>query len=237
MHDAVGSNTQLNTEIVGIIASQFESQTTYRDVAQATVDEVVRHHHRVFESLPSAQGTGVARSRAHDDITLIVRGFNYPLAKLTIDFHTAAAVALADRAAPGPSLVAPLSISIPLPGSTMSADSPPRPFFGSVVPMSQVDQFLDVVAGTSETDDQTSPSSFGENTTTATTSVEESVRALAVLNLDESGRVRSYVDFGDFDAAINLMTEGEREALFAELEPRPDFEPIPEEREPLAGAC
>ena len=220
LQDAIGSDSQVNAEIAAIIAAQFESQSTLRDVAQATVDQVVRQHYRVFEQLP-ATATGTSRIRAHDDITLIVRGFNYPLAgRSAVDSRTPTGPV--GRAAPFP--ITPLSISIPTPGPSSSAESPPRPFFGGIVPMARAD--ISANLG----DDEDSSPSFDED---RTRSVEETARAVKALDLDESGRVASYVDFSEFDAAISSMSEADRDALFAELEPRPDFEPILEEREPL----
>jgi hypothetical protein len=136
VYDAVGSDSQVNAEIAGIIAAQFESQSTYRDVAQATVDQVVRQHYHVFGSSPSSTATGVARSRAHDDITLVVRGFGFRPALQAADSITTptAMVSASGRLGlPAATPIAPLSIAIPLPVPSTSEDSPPRPFFGGVV--------------------------------------------------------------------------------------------------------
>jgi len=222
VQDAIGSESQVNAEIAAIIAAQFESQPTLRDVAQATVDQVVRQHYRVFELLPSTT-TGTSRSRAHDDITLIVRGFSYPLAgNAAGEFRTPTTGPIGRTA---PLSIAPLSISIPMSGPSLSAESPPRPFFGGVVPIGRAD---------ATTGDEDSSPSFDDSNTH---SVEETTRALIALDLDESGRVASYVDFSEFDAAMSLLSEADCKALFAELEPRPDFEPIPEEREPPFVSC
>ena len=51
------------------------------------------------------------------------------------------------------------------------------------------------------------------------------------LALDEHGRIESYVDFSDFYKAVELLTESQRENLTADMEPKPEFETIPEEKE------
>lgn len=236
VYDAVGSDSQVNAEIAGIIAAQFESQSTYRDVAQATVDQVVRQHYRVFESSPSSSSTGVARSRAHDDITLIVRGFGFrpaPQAADSMATPTPMLAAPGRAGLPAATPIAPLSIAIPFPTPGTSEDSPPRPFFGGVVPVTRTavtGAYVDSSEGDGDApcEEDRSPS-FEENTTP---SMEDTARAIVALDLDESGRVASYVDFGEFDAAMSSMSDTEREALLTELELKPDFEPIPEEHEP-----
>lgn len=52
---------------------QFREQSTLTGVAQAIVDKVVRMHHD--SKMSSTQSIGGKR----DDITLLVRNFNYPL--------------------------------------------------------------------------------------------------------------------------------------------------------------
>jgi hypothetical protein len=189
VYDAVGSDSQVNAEIAGIIAAQFESQSTYRDVAQATVDQVVRQHYHVFGSSPSSTATGVARSRAHDDITLVVRGFGFRPALQAADSITTptAMVSASGRLGlPAATPIAPLSIAIPLPVPSTSEDSPPRPFFGGVVPVNRTATTGDYVSCSAADDDEAceedcSPS-YEDNTTP---SMEETARAMAALDLDE----------------------------------------------------
>lgn len=54
---------------------QFKNQTTLTGVAQAIVDKVVRKHTDVYVS------GAVAELRSRDDITLLVRNFNFPHGK------------------------------------------------------------------------------------------------------------------------------------------------------------
>lgn len=52
---------------------QFRVQSTLTGVAQGVVDKIVRIHHDVFMN-----GTSPA-SQKRDDITLLVRNFNFPM--------------------------------------------------------------------------------------------------------------------------------------------------------------
>lgn len=55
---------------------QFRVQSTLTGVAQAVVDKVVRIHHDV--SMSNTQNTMMSTGK-RDDITLLVRNFNFPL--------------------------------------------------------------------------------------------------------------------------------------------------------------
>lgn len=57
-----------------ILFSQFRIQSTLTGVAQGVVDKIVRIHHDVFMSGASATASG-----KRDDITLLVRNFNFPM--------------------------------------------------------------------------------------------------------------------------------------------------------------
>jgi len=217
VQDVIGPDRPVNAEIASIIATQFSLQTTFHGVAQAAVDHVVRQHHSAYESAPDARSR--QRYRAHDDITLVVRGANFPFASSAmsppcgIPVHHSVA-----RPAP---MMTPLSITIP-PPSAASEDSPPRPFFP------QPTQHL----APADADDGAESSSPSSSTFEAVgSSIEVNLRAAAAMKVDDSGRVPAYVDFSDFDAVIAALSVAEREALEAELEPRRDFETISEEHE------
>ena len=58
---------------------QFRSQSTLTGVAQAVVDKIVRIHHDMYMSGVGSEN-GVSNSQGRrDDITLLVRNFNFPL--------------------------------------------------------------------------------------------------------------------------------------------------------------
>lgn len=73
--DATGTET-VNGDIAKMVAQEFSQQTTLTGVAQAVVDRVVRIHHDTFMTGNQAQK---ALCQKRDDITLLVRNFNYPL--------------------------------------------------------------------------------------------------------------------------------------------------------------
>lgn len=222
IQDVIGLDRPVNAEIASIIATQFSLQSTYHGVAQAAVDHVVRLHHSAYESAPDARGR--QRYRAHDDITLVVRGVKFPFASPVVS--PSSGIPMHHSTAGHPQTMAPLSITIPPPEST-SEDSPPRPFF----PQS-THQPLAAVQGSVFSDDGAGSESPSTSTFEADSeSIEVNLRAAAAMKVDESGRIPAYIDFSEFEAALAAMSVAEREALEAELEPRKDFETISEERE------
>nr|KAG5714894.1 hypothetical protein BaRGS_000382 [Batillaria attramentaria] len=73
--DATGTE-RVNADIAGMVATEFSQQTTLNGVAQAVVDKVVRIHHDTFMTGNVLQKR---LCQKRDDITLLVRQFNYPL--------------------------------------------------------------------------------------------------------------------------------------------------------------
>lgn len=67
---------QVNKEIAQMVTTEFRVQSTLTGVAQAVVDKVVRKHHDMFMS---GGGGASAGQGIRDDITLLVRNFNFPL--------------------------------------------------------------------------------------------------------------------------------------------------------------
>nr|XP_054763551.1 TGF-beta-activated kinase 1 and MAP3K7-binding protein 1-like [Lytechinus pictus] len=67
--------SQANLDLAFMAMSEFEVQATLSGVAQAVVDKVVRKHHDTYLS----EGGRMANCQKRDDITLIVRNFNFPL--------------------------------------------------------------------------------------------------------------------------------------------------------------
>ncbi|XP_011261594.1 TGF-beta-activated kinase 1 and MAP3K7-binding protein 1 [Camponotus floridanus] len=74
LEEATGTD-QVNKELALIAVEQFRVQSTLTGVAQAVVDKVVRIHHDV--NMSNTQNTMITSKR--DDITLLVRNFNFPL--------------------------------------------------------------------------------------------------------------------------------------------------------------
>lgn len=66
---------QVNIKLINFAVQEFQAQSTLTGVAQAVVDKVVRIHHDInMSNLQSTVTTG-----KRDDITLLVRNFNFPL--------------------------------------------------------------------------------------------------------------------------------------------------------------
>ncbi|XP_059489069.1 TGF-beta-activated kinase 1 and MAP3K7-binding protein 1-like [Neocloeon triangulifer] len=61
----------VNIDIAQITVEQFRTQATLSGVAQAVVDKIVRQHHDMF--------VGGGNCSQRDDITLMVRNFNFPM--------------------------------------------------------------------------------------------------------------------------------------------------------------
>ncbi|KYM87348.1 TGF-beta-activated kinase 1 and MAP3K7-binding protein 1 [Atta colombica] len=74
LEEATGTD-QVNKELALIAVEQFRIQSTLTGVAQAVVDKVVRIHHDI--NMSNTQNTMTTGKR--DDITLLVRNFNFPL--------------------------------------------------------------------------------------------------------------------------------------------------------------
>lgn len=68
---------QVNKDIAQMTVEQFRVQSTLTGVAQAVVDKIVRIHHDVYMSDTTNGKCTVGGKR--DDITLLVRNFNFPL--------------------------------------------------------------------------------------------------------------------------------------------------------------
>ncbi|ESP01385.1 hypothetical protein LOTGIDRAFT_186175, partial [Lottia gigantea] len=68
---------RVNAEIASMVAAEFSMQSTLNGVAQAVVDRVVRRHHDAYMT-----GHDMLKivCQKRDDITLLIRNFNYPLA-------------------------------------------------------------------------------------------------------------------------------------------------------------
>ena len=205
--DATGREHAINGDVASAIAQQFALQSTLNGVAQAVVDQVVRLHHDTFMTASVEARRRACQTR--DDITLIVRSFGHPLPNAMSPTSGLS------------SAVAPLSIVIPPAGASTPPDHD-RAFFRA--PQYRAAAILDNSNG------DNSLRSFENQSFESGPSVGGASAAITTrLQLDEQGRVRAYVDFADFFAALDELTDAQRDALDADTEPRPEFETIPEE--------
>ncbi|XP_058793632.1 TGF-beta-activated kinase 1 and MAP3K7-binding protein 1-like [Phymastichus coffea] len=73
--EATTGTDQINKNLASMIVEEFRIQSTLTSVAQAVVDKIVRLHHDEFMRNSNNSST----NGKHDDITLLIRNFNYPL--------------------------------------------------------------------------------------------------------------------------------------------------------------
>ncbi|CAH0395356.1 unnamed protein product [Bemisia tabaci] len=76
LEEASGSG-QVNQELALLAVEQFQIQSTLTGVAQAVVDKVVRIHHDTY--MTKASKGDLLTGGKRDDITLLIRNFNYPM--------------------------------------------------------------------------------------------------------------------------------------------------------------
>nr|UCK81543.1 TGF-beta-activated kinase 1 and MAP3K7-binding protein 1 [Arenicola marina] len=258
--EAVGMES-VNREIASMVAAEFASQSTLNGVAQAVVDKVVRIHH---DSFLTAMDDVKQRCQTRDDITLLVRNFNYPLPN-ALNTPSPAAKASSVRSPffqspaaggeyallPGAGVdMAPLSVVIPSGGQGQGSPAEDhRPMFSV---SAQANPGTSTLTNTSLYSAGTLQSSQYSSTgrSNVYTSSNDSTQSgdgepsgpftrqskvKKTMSLDADGRVEAYIDFSGYHKAVAELTDAQREALTAETEPRPAYEAIPEEAEPGHG--
>lgn len=75
LHDIFGH--QANKELIQITVDQFKTQSTLMGVAQSVVNKIIQLHHDKF--MTQIDENNQCPFRSHNDVTLLVRNFNYPL--------------------------------------------------------------------------------------------------------------------------------------------------------------
>ncbi|XP_005094474.1 TGF-beta-activated kinase 1 and MAP3K7-binding protein 1 isoform X2 [Aplysia californica] len=238
--DATGTET-VNGDIAKMVAVEFSQQTTLTGVAQAVVDRVVRIHHDTFMT-GTAEQKNLCKKR--DDITLLVRNFNYALS-----VHSPSSIrTIHSPSQPPTHLVSHSSTGFPVgiynsPSSNSTAESSQYRTSDSSATDSPKTPTNNLLAGpnllaaieTNSTDVQTNESS------TYSTSSSGEMHLFAQrqsqngnLELDADGRVKAYVDFSEWHEAIDSMSEEQKESLYKELMPKSVYDPIHEHEEPAA---
>ncbi|XP_073182880.1 TGF-beta-activated kinase 1 and MAP3K7-binding protein 1 isoform X2 [Lepidochelys kempii] len=196
---------QANQEIAAMIATEFAKQTSLDAVAQAVVDRVKRIHCDTFAS-------GGERSKFcpwHEDMTLLVRNFGYPLGEMSQPMLTPTQ---GGRIYP---------VSVPY----SSAQSTSKTSVTLSLVMPSQGQMVNGAHSSSTLDEATptltnqSPTVTLQSTNTHTQSSSSSSdgglfrsRPSHSLQPDEDGRVEPYVDFAEFYRLWN-MDHGEQGIL------------------------
>ena len=136
--EATGT-TQSHLDLAYMAMAEFEVQATLSGVAQGVVDKVTRKHHDAYLNVGSVL--------KRDDITLIVRNFNFPIGSRVAS----------------PTTTAPFNpVSMPYSSHTPQGSQPPRLQIGSSgkMPDSQIPIMTPLyiqVDGTSPVDPERSP--------------------------------------------------------------------------------
>jgi TAK1-binding protein 1 len=209
LEEATGTE-HVNRDIASMVAAEFAAQATLSGVAQAVVDKVARNHHDAFIA-------NSEKCQQRDDITLLIRNFNYPMPN-AVGNNSNLGTPMSN-----PAKMQPLSLVIP---TTSQQEPPPKLMMfpsGSNTFMGNTSTL---------TSGQMTFSSSNESSSGEMHMFGGMHRAAAhsgppQLPLDESGRLPAYVDFTDLNNIINSMSEEE----LALLELKPAYEPIPEEQE------
>ena len=209
---------RVNADIVSMIAREFAEQSTLYGVTQAVVDKVVRRHHDKFMLSTDPMTKELCQKR--DDITLLVRNFNYPLPN-AINSPTGG---VTDSS---PKYATPLSVIIPGDDSVMMTPSPKlvpgRPVFTMSTNTSTLSS--SVRSGTNSTSSDSSSGDHRANLFASRTMTR------AALPLDCDGRIDPYVDFSDYNDAFAKMSETQKENFAVDMEPKQKYESIAEDGE------
>lgn len=237
VEDATGSK-HVNAKIAELVASEFAVQSTLNGVAQAVVDKIVRLHHDGYMTTIELEQKRLCQQRK--DITLLVRNFNYQLPNATrspISGSTTNPFSLAMKNAMDTDeshMDAPLSVTIP--DEKPATDTSYRPFFPltnnrTVTPLSNSNTSNTMLNRTNETTNSTYSTNGSTNSTEDSQSFTRSQKIRAGLQLDADGRIAPYIDFGEYYAALENFTDEERKEFDADVELKPAYESIPEEKE------
>lgn len=215
-----------NIAVSRMIAQQFAVQSTLNGVAQAVVDQAVRIHHDTF--MTATDPARRQRCQRRDDITLIIRSFDYPLPNATTIGSPGSVSGFGPVSVPSmppPATMTPLSLIIPTSSEVLVAPQDSSPFSRA---------FFSGARSTRGRSDQSTIYSTNEDSMRSrdSGSFKRNSAKAPILPLDEQGRIEPYISFSEFFRAVEELTEAQRETLEAETEPKPDFEAIPEEKEP-----
>lgn len=86
-----------NKEIVQLAVDEFRVQSTLSGVAQASANRVVQRHHDCYMRRVQLSDDEGAQLQERDDITLLVRNFNFPMPNAIQRRGAAAAAATASN--------------------------------------------------------------------------------------------------------------------------------------------
>ena len=167
-------NDQVNIQLTQMIVEEFKTQSTLNGLAQAVVDKISRMHHDYFMN-----STSPSRVSKREDMTLMIRNFNFPLRAASISSPNS------DRVGRFPSYT-----------STSSNNSTPTPTKQS--PASGFPTNPEILV--SQDNFPGSGTVTNTNYTADTSSTDSSERIPQ--GFDDSLKVEPYVDFSEY---FNVM--------------------------------
>jgi hypothetical protein len=230
--EAATGTEHVNRDIASMVAAEFSAQATLSGVAQAVVDKVARNHHDAFIA-------NRENCQERDDITLLIRNFNYPMPNAvggggcgigsnnypmanTIGAGVGGGYSggIGGNQVYTPSKFQPLSLVIP--ASSQPQESPPK----LMMFPNTFHNTATLTTNQATTFSSSNESSSGEMQMFMSRGSREAQSGPPQLPLDASGRLPAYVDF----TALNALLEAD-ESLAASLELKPGYETIPEEQE------
>ncbi|XP_074640394.1 TGF-beta-activated kinase 1 and MAP3K7-binding protein 1-like [Tubulanus polymorphus] len=219
LEDATGAE-HVNADLVAMVAGEFSVQSTLNGVAQAVVDKVVRFHHDTYMISSQAIETKQLCQR-RDDITLLVRNFNFPLPN-AIQSPTSGKnpiLHLYPRKASAPAVMNPNSDahSETMPDHQNTNTDSVSLMLQRIGTRSSTYTNTNTVYGSTYT-------STGDSTESGDGNQPFSRRSQIVtkLELDEDGKIAPYVDFTEFYQAIAELTEVQKKA-FLESTPQSEY--------------
>lgn len=207
------STDHVSADIAGMVATEFARQSTLNGVGQAVVDRITRTHHDAY-ALSKPSDAVNAKCASRDDMTLLIRNFNYKLrSQLSprIDANSQSSVSVT-------SMQSPAAEGETTPQATMNNEQI-NPFFAALrnkdclTNQSLLDTYID----------SNNADSFADSI--------KSNASVATLELDTEGRIAPYCDFEVYNEALAKMSTVERMRFEESLLPKMDYEPIEEHPE------
>ena len=213
--DATDTN-HVSADIAGMVASEFSRQSTLNGVSQAVVDRITRKHHDAY-ALSNPGDEVHAKCSLRDDMTLVIRNFNYRLRAMSIDQSGTPRASTASLTSSA-SVTSSNDDTTPTDGTPTATNKPTEysnPFFAQLKgqPVQTLLESLNI---------DSNADSFADSIKS---------NASVTLDLDADGKLEPYVSFKDFNDALDAMNEDERREFEKLLVPKMDCETIIEQPE------
>lgn len=212
--DATGTE-HVNADIAGMVATEFSRQSTLNGVGQAVIDRITRSHHDAF-ALSDADNPKHKKCAVRDDMTLLIRNFNYKLRSQTPD--------RGGLTSPPAPIRAISAVSARSNGSDSSGTADSN---SSKMTLKDVNPFFAQLAETNRELYDTYDSI--DNIDSLADSIKSNTST--TLEIDADGKIEPYVSFDTLTKALEAMGVEERQKFEKLLMPKKDCETIFEQPE------